>query len=55
MRKLFYILILLTALVTVALQYAVIQKQNKEFEELELLFEKIEQEFIDLQLLGEGV
>ena len=52
MRKLIYAIILFTALVTIALQQAVIQKQNAELAELEVLFEKIERRVSELDLVG---
>ncbi|WP_022940076.1 hypothetical protein [Psychromonas hadalis] len=55
MRKVFYGLILITSLVTVGLQYAYIQKLEGDVAYLKVLYEKIEKEFNELNLLGKDV
>jgi hypothetical protein len=55
MKKILYGLILIFALITIGFQHAVIQKQDTEFAELELLFDKVEKEFNKLKLFGEGI
>jgi hypothetical protein len=55
MIKILYGLILIVALITIGFQHTVIQKQDAELAELELLFDKVEKEFKELNLLGEDV
>lgn len=55
MRKIFYYVLLITSLITVGVQYLVIQKQDKKLEELELLFDEVEKKFNELKLLQENI